>query len=102
MDYDIEETKDRIEKLKLSEIRRKHRAAAKEKGFNRVDDYDVWLVLEDLRARTLRAAREQCTDGKATHNVVVNAGSIVSGGPVFPFRQGDYFLGQRFMLGAIN
>ena len=64
MEYDIEETKERIEKLKRSEIKRKHLAAAKEKGFNRVEDYDVWLVLEDLRARTLRAAREHGGDGK--------------------------------------
>ena len=59
MEYDIEETKERIEKLKRSEARRKRREAATAKGFTRVEDYDVWLVLEDLRTRTLRAERDR-------------------------------------------
>jgi len=59
MDYDIEEAKERIEKLKRSEAKRKHREAATAKGFTRLADYDVWLVLEDLRTRTLRAEREK-------------------------------------------
>jgi len=81
MEYDIEATKERIEKLKLSEAKRKRREEATAKGFTRVEDYDVWLVLEELRERTLQKARDEAPRPTAG-NLTVNTGAYYVGGHI--------------------